>query len=154
MLFSVRFLGLWIYMYIYFECGKFRRSRAIVYLVCLVPYCHDAFVGVSRVRDFFSWVFVGLKVFRVGVSFVRSFSWWIFCGSESFSHGYFVGLIFFLEVDFVIQRFFWATETKAEMQKYISNHILFSKTISKTIKKILSASSTKSLTVLRSFHLQ
>ena len=110
MLFSVRFLGLWIYMYIYFECGKFRRSRAIVYLVCLVPSCHDALVGVSRVRDFFSWVFRGSDIFFVGIRGSKSFSrrcimgpkfflvsilWvqiffsWVFCGFNFFSRGWF-----------------------------------------------------------------
>ena len=61
-------------MYIYFECGKFRRSRAIVYLVCLVPSCHNAFVGVSRVRYFFSWVFRGSDIFFVGIRGSKSFS--------------------------------------------------------------------------------
>ena len=60
-------------------------------------------VGVSWVRNFFSWVFrrfeffshqcfVGLKFFLVDASSVQSFFSWVFRESEIFSRGYFVGI--------------------------------------------------------------
>ena len=96
-------------MYIYFECGKFRRSRGIVSLVSLVPSCHGAFVGISWVQFFFfRGYFVGPKFFLPSI-----------CGFEIFYSVYLVGLIFFLEDDFVIQRFsVVGYMSKRQKQKY------------------------------------
>ena len=66
------------------DCAKFRGSRAIVVLMGLMPSCYRAFVCISWVWNLFLWVFRGSKIF---------------------SRGYFVGLKFFLVIDFVIQRF-------------------------------------------------
>ena len=97
-------------MYIYFECGKFCRSRAIVSLVSLVPSCHGAFVSISWVQFFF---------FFVGILWARNFFYRVFCGFEIFYSVYLVGLIFFLEVDFVIQRFsVVGYMSKRQKQKY------------------------------------
>ena len=84
---------------------KFHGSRAIVGLVGLVPSWHRAFVGISWVQNFFSWVFRGSKIFSrgyfvepkffvVGILWLWNFLSWVFCGSEIFSRGYFVGLKF------------------------------------------------------------
>ena len=45
------------------ECAKFPGSRAIVGIVGLVPSFNHAFLGISWVEIFFSWVFRGSKVF-------------------------------------------------------------------------------------------
>ena len=66
---------------------------------------------------FFSWVLHGLKIFIAGI-----------CGCGISSLKYFVGPIFFLVVDFVIQTFSVAV-TKTVIQRYISNHVFFSKSI-------------------------
>ena len=103
-----------------YECGKLLRSRATVVLVGLVPSCHQAFVGVSWVQNFFSWVFrrfklfsrgyfVGLNVFHVGVLCVQFFFTWVFRGSKVFSSRYFVGSKFPFVGNFVIFSF-WAHE--------------------------------------------
>ena len=123
-------------MYMYFKCGKFRGSCAIVSLVGFVPSCHGAFVGISWIQSFsrgyflgpkfflvdiswvqiffrryfvgpkfFSWVFVSPKFFLVSISRGQIFFSCAFFGLEIFSCVYLVGLIFFLEIDFVIQRF-------------------------------------------------
>ena len=44
------------------ECAKFRGLCAIAVLAGLVPLCHRAFVGISWVPNFFSWVFRGSKI--------------------------------------------------------------------------------------------
>ena len=93
-------------------------------LVSLVPPCHPAFVGISWVQKFFSWVFHGSKIFSrgyfvgpkffsrgyfVGPKFSRGYSWvW------NFSCGYFVGQIFFL-VNILWVQFFpyhWFRDSK------------------------------------------
>ena len=137
------------------ECAKFRGSRAIVGLVGLVLWCSCAFVGISWIQKFFSWVFVGLKFFFVGTRGPKFLSW-LFVGPKFFLVGILWVQIFFLlgiscvlnifscvirgsnflflVVDFVIQRFSVAgcmsRVTKIEIQKYISNHAFFSKSIS------------------------
>ena len=69
-------------------------------------------VGISWVWNFFSRVFRGSKIFLVGPKFFLvsifvgpKFSRGYFVGPKFFSSEYFVGPIFFLVVDFVIQRF-------------------------------------------------
>ena len=62
------------------ECAKFRGSRAIVGLVGLVPSFYHAFLGISWIEKFFSWVFRGSKVFSRGclvdpIAFLRLISW-------------------------------------------------------------------------------
>ena len=82
------------------ECAKFPGSRAIVGIVGLVPSFNHAFLGISWVENFFSWVFRGPKVF---------FSW-VSRGSSSFFAAY-----------FVIQRFpvFGCVRKSDRKQKYI-----------------------------------
>ena len=128
-------------------------------------------VGISLNQNFLSWVFCGSEIFSrgyfVGLKFSGGYSWVrnflsrAFRGSELFSREYFVGPSFFLVVDFLIQRFkellaAQARVIKTIIQKYISNHVFFSKLISTIVNCFYqkSASSTKLLTVLRSFHLQ
>ena len=83
-------------MYIYFECGKFRRSRAIVGLVGLEPSCHGVFGAVfCRSKNFFSWVFHGSEIFSREYFKGPNFFLWIFYGFEIFSRVHLVGLIFF-----------------------------------------------------------
>ena len=82
-------------------------------LVGLVSSCYRAFVGISWVQIFFSWVFRGSKIFSrgyfldpkfflVGISWVQNFFSWAFCGSNIFSRGYFVGPKFSVVGNFVI----------------------------------------------------
>ena len=82
--------------------------------------------------------FVGPKIFLVGISRVQNFSRGHFMGSK-YLWRVFVGAaflllsiswvqFFFLVVDFVIQRFSVAV-TKTVIQRYISNHVFFSKSI-------------------------
>ena len=136
------------------ECAKFRGSRAIVVLMGLMPSCHRAFVGISWVWNFFSWIFrgskifsrgffVGLKFFLVGTSSVQNFPrgylwvqnffvgilgpnffWWVFPGSNYF----FWWLISWFK-DFQLLAAL-ARVTKTEMQKCTSTHVFFSKSIS------------------------
>ena len=87
----------------YFPPGSFCSTPLqldtpyIVGLAGLVPLRHRAFVGISWVPIFFSWVFrrsqifscgyfVGPKVFLVGISWVQSFFSWVFRGSKISSH--------------------------------------------------------------------
>ena len=77
----------------YCDCAKFRGSSAIVGLMGLKLSYHCAFVGpksvlvgIPRVRNFFSWVFCGLKAFSRGY----------FVGPKFFSCGYFLGPTFCL----------------------------------------------------------
>ena len=74
---------------------KFHGSRAIVGLVGLVPSWHRAFVGISWVQNFFSWVFRGSKIFSrgyfvepkffvVGILWLWNFLSWVFRGSKVF----------------------------------------------------------------------
>ena len=119
-------------MYIYFECGKFRRSRAIVSLVSLVPSCHGAFVGISWVQFclfvgiswvrffFFGGYFVGPKFFLPSILWVRNFLSCVFSGFNFFSGSSFCDSKIF-------SCWLHEQETKTEIQKYISNHVLFSK---------------------------
>ena len=64
-----------------YERAKFHGSRAIVGRVDLLPSCHRSFegttlaeiyfiVGISWVSIFFSWKFLGPKLFLVGISWV------------------------------------------------------------------------------------
>ena len=136
------------------ECAKFRGSRAIVVLMGLMPSCHRAFVGISWVWNFFSWIFrgskifsrgffVGLKFFLVGTSSVQNFPrgylwvqnffvgilgpnffWWVFPGSNYF----FWWLISWFK-DFQLLAAL-ARVTKTEMKKCTSTHVFFSKSIS------------------------
>ena len=91
-------------------------------------------VGISWVQKIFlesiSWV----RKFIVGIRGSKIFSHGYFLGQNCFSREYFVCPIFSLSLiswfkDF---RFLdtWARETKTGIQKYISNHIFFSKVIS------------------------
>ena len=89
-----------------FEFAKFRRSRATVGLVGLVPSCLCGyFVGpkvflarISWAQNIFSWVFrafqifsrgyfVGPKFFLLYISWVQDFFLWVFCDSKVFSLG-------------------------------------------------------------------
>ena len=89
------------------------------------------------VRNLFSWVFgyfVGTKFFLLGISLAENFFSWVFRGSESFSREYFVGPFFFSGLiswfkDFQLPAT-WEGVTETEIQKYISNHVFFSKSIS------------------------
>ena len=86
--------------------AKFRRSRAAVGLVGLVPSCLCGyFVGpkvflarISWAQNIFSWVFrafqifsrgyfVGPKFFLLYISWVQDFFLWVFCDSKVFSLG-------------------------------------------------------------------
>ena len=49
---------------VWFQCAKFRESRAIMGLMGLVLSCQFAFMGISLVQKFFSWVFRGSNFFR------------------------------------------------------------------------------------------
>ena len=51
------------------------------------------FVGILLVQNFLSWVFRGFKIFLVGTLWVQKF------------FSYFLGIIFFSQANFVIQRF-------------------------------------------------
>ena len=65
-----------------YECAKFRGSRVSS---DVVPLCLRAFVGISRVPNFFlmgiSW---GPNFFLVGISWVQSFFSLVFRGSKIF----------------------------------------------------------------------
>ena len=126
-------------------CRGSRRFSAIV------PQCLRGYlVG----PNFSRWYFVGLKLFLVGISWVQNFflvgiSWvwnffsWVFRGSKIFSwvrnffSRVFRGPIFFLYLISWFKDFnllaAWARVTKTEIQKYISNHVFFSKLISTVV---------------------
>ena len=70
-------------------------------LVGLVSSCHRVFMGISRIGSFLSWVFSVSKIFLMDISWVQIFFSWVL----NFFHGYSWVQFFFLEVDFVIQRF-------------------------------------------------
>ena len=84
-----------------YECVKFHGSRTVVGFVGLVLLCHLAFVVISWVQKFFSWIsrgskifsrgyFMGPKSFPVGISWVQNFFWWIFRGFKIFLVGNYV----------------------------------------------------------------
>ena len=79
---SLIFLSLYVVLdYGFKECAKFRGSRAIMGLACLVP---------PWVRKFFSWVFCGSKIFAHGYFVGLKFFSWVFRGSNIFPRGCFV----------------------------------------------------------------
>ena len=109
------------------ECAKFNGLRGIVCPVGLVPSCDCAFVDISWVRNFFSWVLRGSKIFSreyfvrpkyflVGISWVRYvFSW----------------LISWFK-DFLLLA---ACERMTEIHKYFWNHA-YSRSISAIVSPV------------------
>ena len=75
--------------------------------------CYRAVVH-SWVRNFFSWVFHGSKIFSRGYFSGPIFFLWLFCGSKYFTHGYFVDLSFFVVgnpwIQFFFSRIFWGSK--------------------------------------------
>ena len=124
-------------------------------LVGLVSWCHRAFVGILWIEKFFWWVFrwskvfshgyfVGSNFFFLGSSRVQIFSRGYFVGPQSFSWVFVGSEFFFLWVlcgsNFFFSRFIswikdfqllsaWARVIRTEIQKFISNHVFFSKSI-------------------------
>ena len=121
------------------ECAKFRGSRAIVVLICLMPSCHRAFAGISWVWNFFLWVLCGSKLFLVGIRASEIFSRGFFVRPNFFrrytwSEFFLVGIswvqLFFLVIDFVIQRFSVAgciskSDKNRNAKMYLNPRILF-----------------------------
>ena len=106
-----------IYKNVYYEditsskdCAKIRGSCVIMGLVGLVPSRHRAFVGISWVQNFCSWVFRGAKIFARGYfvgpkNFLLGISW-----VPVFFRGYFVGPRFFLVgISWVLNFLSWVT---------------------------------------------
>ena len=102
-IFLKQFVKLLIVKYTYL-LTQFRRLRAIVGFVGLVPSCYPVFMGISQVQNFFLCLFRGsIKIFLVGIQWVsnffsqefRNFFLWVFCGSKVFSCDYFVGPKYF-----------------------------------------------------------
>ena len=113
-------------------------------------------VSILWVPNFFSLIFCGYEIFSceyfmdpkfflVCISWLRNFSLWVFCGSKIFSRGYFVGPKFYFVGVSCVQDFFswlilwfkdfqllaaWERITEMEIQKFISNHVFLSKSIS------------------------
>ena len=79
--------------------------------------------GYSWLRQFFSCVLWGCNIFLVGISWVQNFVLWVFRGSN-----FFLSLISWFKAFQLLAA--WARLTKTEIQKYISNHEFFSKSIS------------------------
>ena len=97
-----------------FKCVKFCESHAIVGPVGLVPSSNRAFVGISWVGNFFSWVFCKsfFSFFLMTNSWIQDFFSLVFCGSN----------FLFIVANFVIQRFSvvdWTRKSERK-QKYIN----------------------------------
>ena len=118
-----------------FVCAIFRGSRAIVGLMGILGseffFCEylvrPKFLhGYSWLRQFFSCVLWGCNIFLVGISWVQNFVLWVFRGSN-----FFLSLISWFKAFQLLAA--WARLTKTEIQKYISNHEFFSKSISTVV---------------------
>ena len=96
-------------------------------------------VNISWVQNFSSWVFRGSKIFSCGYFVGPKFSSWVFVGAKFFrrytwSELFLVGIswvqLFFLAIDFMIQRFSVAgciskSDKNRNAKMYLNPRILF-----------------------------
>ena len=129
-------------------CHRGSCGFSVMVSSCIRGYFVDPkifLVGISLVQSFFSWVFCGFQFFFLGSSRDQIFSRGYFVGPQSFSWVFVGSEFFFLWVvcglNFFFSRFIswikdfqllgaWARVIRTEIQKFISNHVFFSKSIS------------------------
>ena len=117
-------------LYDFWECARFLGLRAILGLVGLVQSCHRTFLGVSWIQKIFLVVFSWAHNFSRGNFMSESFLSWVFHCSISF----FLWLVWWFK-DFHLLAA-WERVIENRNNKYISNRVFYSKSISVIVSSV------------------